>query len=920
MICESFARQDISNAYLALDGYQLIVRQDGKDTIEGKCRGLLIYVRDGINATKIDEKQFENVVEMAGVRVPWGKGESLSLILVYRPPVVPGSDADGGNTDRLCKVMRDMKGPQVWVGDFNLHIDWERSYSPIGGEQIVLTTVQDLFWEQLVDFPTHIRDGMLDLVMSNRQDLVGGVRSEGYLAPGADHVMLEVDLCGPAMTACTDEMVPDWSKADMAKLKDRLAKVNWKEEGENLSGGAEWEKFKEILDREVNMCVPMKRRRKGTKPWWMTRKVMRLVRKKRRIWRFYTTDPRAKRDFSQFQAYKAVQKEVQAAVKNAKRNYERKLAKDCKKNPKAFWSYMKKKTSNRVNVGPLRDGNKVVTDSREQANILNRWYCSVFTREDTSHVPEARDVFEGSEQLEEVEITREKVRKKLLTLKPKSAPGPDKISPAVLQSMADILSEPLSRIFSKCQQEGFVPRDWKLANVTPIFKKGSKSDPGNYRPVSLTCVICKVMESLIKDAIVEHLARNNLIRSSQHGFTAGRSCLTNLLEYMEELTSLVDEGFAVDMFYLDFSKAFDLVPHKRLLVKLRGLGIQGKVASWVEEWLTDRKQRVVLNGEVSDWGEILSGVVQGSVLGPILFLCFINDLDMAVDMVMESGGEEKSTIIKKFADDTKWGSVVESAEDRANFQTGLDALQQWADTWQMSYNVDKCHILHVGKKNKKYEYRLGGRNLEATSWEKDVGVIISDDLKPSLQCARAATKANQVLGQISRGVCYRDKDTFLRLYKTYVRPHLEYCQSAWSPWTEGDKKVLEQVQQRAVRMISNLASRTYEDRLKEVGLTTLVERRRRGDMITMYRIMTGKDKVDPGLWFNLACTRDGAASTRMNRGHLNVELPQASRLELRRNQFSQRVGADWNTLPDWVKQATTVNSFKNSLDRHWYPR
>ena len=282
------------------------------------------------------------------------------------------------------------------------------------------------------------------------------------------------------------------------------------------------------------------------------------------------------------------------------------------------------------------------------------------------------------------------------------------------------------------------------------------------------------------------------------------------------------------MFYLDFSKAFDLVPHKRLLVKLRGLGIQGKVASWVEEWLTDRKQRVVLNGEVSDWGEILSGVVQGSVLGPILFLCFINDLDMAVDMVMESGGEEKSTIIKKFADDTKWGSVVESAEDRANFQTGLDALQQWADTWQMSYNVDKCHILHVGKKNKKYEYRLGGRNLEATSWEKDVGVIISDDLKPSLQCARAATKANQVLGQISRGVCYRDKDTFLRLYKTYVRPHLEYCQSAWSPWTEGDKKVLEQVQQRAVRMISNLASRNYEDRLKEVGLTTLVERRSRG--------------------------------------------------------------------------------------------
>ena len=351
-----------------------------------------------------------------------------------------------------------MKGPQVWVGDFNLHIDWERSYSPVGGEEIVLQTVQDLFWEQLVDFPTHIRDGILDLVMSNRQGLVGGVRSEGYLAPGADHQMLEMDLCGPVKAAITEELVPDWGKADMDMLKDRLSKVNLSVIGEGLGAVAEWDRFKEILDEEVNKCVPMKRRRKGTKPWWMTRKVMRLIRKKRRLWRFYTTDPRAKEDYNQFEAYKKVQKEVQTAVKNAKRNYERKLAKDCKRNPKAFWSYMKKNTSNRVSVGPLKDDqDKLVTDSKEQANILNRWYCSVFTREDTSNVPEAVDVYDGNDILEEVVITREKVRKKLLSLKPKSAPGPDKISPAVLHSMADILCVPLASIFNKCQEQGVVP-------------------------------------------------------------------------------------------------------------------------------------------------------------------------------------------------------------------------------------------------------------------------------------------------------------------------------------------------------------------------------------------------------------------------------------------------------------------------------
>ena len=174
--------------------------------------------------------------------------------------------------------------------------------------------------------------------MRSRTDLVGEVRSEGYLGPGADHLMLELDLIGPSKKASSDseEMVHDWSKADMALLRERLSMVNWGEEGENLGAEAEWDNFKEILDRELKACVPLKKRRKGGKPWWMTKKVMRMIRKKRRMWRFYTSDPRARNDFNQYQAYKKVEKEVQTAVKNTKRNYERKLAKDCKKNPKAF--------------------------------------------------------------------------------------------------------------------------------------------------------------------------------------------------------------------------------------------------------------------------------------------------------------------------------------------------------------------------------------------------------------------------------------------------------------------------------------------------------------------------------------------------------------------------------------------------------
>ena len=236
--------------------------------------------------------------------------------------------------------------------------------------------------------------------------------------------------------------------------------------------------------------------------------------------------------------------------------------------------------------------------------------------------------------------------------------------------------------------------------MTPIFKKGSKGDPANYRPVSLTSVCCKVMESIIRDSIVEHLARYQLIRASQHGFVNARSTQTNLLEYMEKLTRLVDEGHSVDVIYCDFSKGFDVVPHRRLLAKCDGLGIRGKVLNWVEEWLTGRKQRVVLNGQTSDWGDVVSSVVQGSCLGPYLFVIFINDIDCAVDVT--------GSVILKFADDTKWSMIVDTEEQSQAFQEGIHRLEEWSREWQMLFNSGKCHVLHLGSRNRQQEYTMGG--------------------------------------------------------------------------------------------------------------------------------------------------------------------------------------------------------------------
>ena len=231
----------------------------------------------------------------------------------------------------------------------------------------------------------------------------------------------------------------------------------------------------------------------------------------------------------------------------------------------------------------------------------------------------------------------------------------------------------------------------------------------------------------------------------------------------------------------------------------------------------------------------------------------------------------------------------------------------------MLFNVDKCHVLHVGKKNPEFEYKWGTGSLETAHEEKDVGVIISESLKPSLQCAKAAKKANQVLGQLSRGLTYRDKFTFTKLYKVYVRPHLQYCSSAWAPYTVADKEVLENVQKRAVKMISGLQG-TYEEKLKSVGLVTLEENRVRGDMIEMYKMMTGKGNVDFRKFFELAPPREGAVNTRGNSGYMNVVEPPVCRDKVRRNFFSQRCPRTWNSLPDEVKKVRTIDGFKAAYD------
>ena len=259
-------------------------------------------------------------------------------------------------------------------GDLNLpDIFWDQLSCPVGVQQQVLHAVQDKFWTQHVDF-THKAGNLLDVGLSSNSDLVARVESLGYLA-SADHQMLKFTIIGPKRDIISTEQVPDWTKANYEAMEKEIEEIDWEAEFLGRSGPEQWVLFKERLKQTIDSNVPMKVRRKGNKPLWMKRNVLRLIRKKRRLWKHYSSSKDCQKDFAQLEAYKKVQNDVRKAVKRAKRDFERKLAKNAKSKSKMFWSYMKKKTSNRVTVGPLVRDSKVVTDDKEMCEILNQQYC-----------------------------------------------------------------------------------------------------------------------------------------------------------------------------------------------------------------------------------------------------------------------------------------------------------------------------------------------------------------------------------------------------------------------------------------------------------------------------------------------------------------------------------------------------------------
>ena len=502
-------------------------------------------------------------------------------------------------------------------------------------------------------------------------------------------------------------------------------------------------------------------------------------------------------------------------------------------------------------------------------------------------------------------ITHQDVFDVLSKLDVSKACGPDLLSPRLLKEGASVLSNPLSTVFNRSLSQGYFPSSWKEANVTPIHKKEDKSLPQNYRPISLLSPIGKTMERCVHKHLYNYIVEYNLLTPFQSGFVAGDSTTYQLLHTYHTFIEAVDSGKEVRVVFCDISKAFDRVWHKGLLHKLSHIGISGDLLQWFKSYLSDRRQRVVLNGVTSDWASVLAGVPQGSILGPLLFLIYINDIVNGI-----------TSSIRLFADDTSLYIVVDNPVTAAHLlNTDLDTISKWAADWLVDFNPAKTTSLLITRKLQPQLHpplEMNSITLKEASTHKHLGITFSSSCTWSEHINNITDTAWKRLN-IIRALKFKISRLALeKLYTAYVRPLLEYSDSVWDNCSNDCKRQLECIHNEAARIVSGATKLcSIEKMLADLGWESLHDRRMKHKLVIFYKIVNSlvpdylSNLLPPLVQERTTYSLRNANDIRSIHAHTNLFF----------NSFFPSTIRAWNDLPDNVKEASTVSSFKYRLNR-----
>ena len=887
----------IEESEMNLNGYCLY------HNLEKGNRGVCIYVRENLNSSESEIKP--DFTESLWVEIRETTMQKVLIGCVYRSP--NSTEENSKKINKFIEKLGNIKNTSlILLGDYNYpKITWNEDggHTEDKKSDEFLNSVRDAYLIQHVLKPTRYREGqrenVLDLIFTVKEETI---ESLNYIPPlgKSDHCALVFSAKKTVkVEKSAKRNILNYKRANYEEMKKDIKRVIWKDEIKTVEEG--WDMIKNTIHKAIHEHVPMivvgssKRRR----PLWMNKNVLSKVKRKHAAWKRYL-ETKSGEDYLK---YTRARNQARNVTRKAQRQFETGVAKATKENPKIFWNYINSKTKTNSKIPDIKipGTSKKTSNDGEKVEVFNNYFKDVFTNEDTANMPSINNKAVTS-VLKDIAITEEMVLKKLKAISPNKSAGPDEIPSRLIKELSEELAEPLTLLYGCSLVTGKLPKEWKTANVTPIYKKGGKSMAENYRPISLTVIICKILESIITDSIGEYMLKHKFISKHQHGFLKGKSTVTQLIETLEDWTKELEKGNNLDVLYCDFRKAFDSVPHKRLMMKVRSYGIGGDIAKWIEDFITERKQRVHINGHKSSWADVSSGVPQGSVLGPLLFVIFINDLPEAV----KCG-------VKMYADDTKIYAVINNKGDSKKLQEEINKLFKWSVTWQLMFHPDKCHILKLGNLHEDFVYTMGTEDnksiLVETEEEKDLGIVIDNKLSFSSHYEKIVNKANKLLGIIRRNFTYIDSVNFKLMYKAIIRPTIEYGATVYNPILQQDINKIESIQRRATKMVLGLDTLTYEQRLRCLNLPTLKYRRARGDMIQVYKYMH-KINIAPEGMLQIV---QGS----ITRGHTLKLVKNRHRTNIRSHCFSQRVVNLWNSLREDTVQAQSLNGFKNRLDKEW---
>ena len=403
------------------------------------------------------------------------------------------------------------------------------------------------------------------------------------------------------------------------------------------------------------------------------------------------------------------------------------------------------------------------------------------------------------------------------------------------------------------------------------------------------------MERIIRDSIEAHLQENNVICTQQHGFRRNKSTTTNLLEFWNLMSEYIEKSFSISVLYTDLKKAFDTVPHDLLIYKIRKYGIDGKTCEWIKAFLSNRSQQVSVGTELSRSKKVESGVPQGAVLSGTLFTLYINDLPEVLNFAQ----------VSMYADDAKIFAPIKSQQNIEMFQEDINQVFQWCQTWRLELNPQKCLLVQYNPRstarNYQPKYKINGTDVMQKAEARDLGILISEDMKFHCQVNSVCGRATREIHRIRRCFLTRTPSFLADMYKTYVRPHMEYAVEVWNPSYVGDKQKMERVQNRMTKLLRHGCMMTPQERNEALGLTTHEERRLRGDMIAAFK------NIDNTSLFTLR-------NDDRTRGNAKTILKRDYRHDIKRQSFNHRVVSNWNNLPNFVVNSESVNSFKTNYD------